>query len=673
MLEGWTYSEEINKRILEKGEQDYEIERKEKETAEAPRCIKIKKKLRKIRKDFADYMEFIVTCILFTIVWIVIEIVTFPWWLPKSIRSQYLKFKEWRQNGYKKPIVGNGPYPKNFTVEPLRCGENNLPFVFSRSYFIYVETEYNEPLNRYIRQHIDEIRQRSDERYFKFIYIPEIKNLTDKELALAFPYEKNLLTENAIQKIRQLTTADFTDAFIKATGIERDNLKCGFLRLARYCDSGGIHKKDIDYTKGMTFAYADFSNIQEDNFPGAFEDLFFHFVELTHEGLYCVVKVKYPQNAAQFSEKYGLSSDSADKLFEEEAEKMRLISDEIRERIEILRQGGYMELLLHTIGEDLIKQLANTPNTNKQLSRIRITDDIRILLTDLDNQEVKMPTLARTLYVFYLRHTEGVEFKQLSEYQNELCAIYRMASNRRDDAKLKATISRLVNPTENKVNECASRIKEGFTSIMDDYHAKKYYLTGKRVNYSRPNSYEKNRIDYFVDLLKKVELPRELVEYPECLLQLPMEKEPDKDLKIRQEQIYSHRLDQMESLMRKFLDKNSIKMQPQDYAPQELRNAIDDMLKLDPFNYLAHFYRGIICCNPKECKTSIQENTILLEHDEYIWNIAYINRAEAYLYAKEYENGLNDINNYFNSIQRDKNNDAEAQRIKRLLLLKRWF
>ena len=404
MFEGWTYTKEKDKSILEKREKDYEREkkekRKEKEAAEAPRTIMIKKKFLEFRDNLADYMEFIGTCILFTLVWIVFEIATFPWWFPKSVRTHYLKFKKWRQNGYKKPISGNGPYPKNFKVEPLRCDENNLPFVFSRSYFIYVETEYNEPLNKYIRQHIDEIRQKADERHFKFIYIPEINNLTDKELALAFPYDKNLLTENAIQKIRQLTTADFTNAFIKATGIERDKLKSGFMRLARYCDSGGMHKKDIDYTKGMKFAYADFSNITEEKFDSAFEDLFFHFVEFTHDGLYCIVKVKYPKNAAQESEKYGQSSDSADKLFDEEAEKMRLISDEIRERIEILRQGGYMELLLHTIGEDLIKQLANTPSTNQQLSRLRITDDIRILLTDLDNQEVKMPTLARTLYVF---------------------------------------------------------------------------------------------------------------------------------------------------------------------------------------------------------------------------------------------------------------------------------
>ena len=97
------------------------------------------------------------------------------------------------------------------------------------------------------------------------------------------------------------------------------------------------------------------------------------------------------------------------------------------------------------------------------------------------------------------------------------------------------------------------------------------------------------------------------------------------------------------------------------------KQAANAVLEIDQYNYLAHFYLGILYCNKTEYATSIKENTIVLEHDDYLWNTAYVNRAEAYLYAKEYDKGLADIESYFNSVYRDKDSDKEAMRIRKLL------
>lgn len=85
-----------------------------------------------------------------------------------------------------------------------------------------------------------------------------------------------------------------------------------------------------------------------------------------------------------------------------------------------------------------MKQINDSRKTATPLMHITVADDLRIFIPELDNREVKMPSLARALYVFYLRHKEGVEFKFLSEFTEEIFSLYRLASNRLDDARLRA-------------------------------------------------------------------------------------------------------------------------------------------------------------------------------------------------------------------------------------------
>ena len=132
---------------------------------------------------------------------------------------------------------------------------------------------------------------------------------------------------------------------------------------------------------------------------------------------------EYPLDDRQESELHGNQSDASDYSFYYDQKKMQDVAEEIRERVEILKQGGYIELLLHTLGEDLVKQINDSRKTATPLMHITVADDLRIFIPELDNREVKMPSLARALYVFYLRHKEGVEFKFLSEFTEEMFSL----------------------------------------------------------------------------------------------------------------------------------------------------------------------------------------------------------------------------------------------------------
>lgn len=343
--------------------------------------------------------------------------------------------------------------------------------------------------------------------------------------------------------------------------------------------------------------------------------------------------------------------------------------------MEILRQGGYIELLLHTLGADLVKQIKDSRKTATPLMHLNISDNLRIFIPELDNREMKMPALARALYVFYLRHEEGVEFKFLSEFTEELFSLYRLASNRLDDSRLRATVDSLVNPTENKINECVSRIKTAFLSVMDEYAARNYCLQMRSKEFRR-EAPEEGKVKLFKDMAKYISLPRHLVSYPDAVRQVPVIKGSSFLDRCLREEEFDRRCDIMAEAVNNItnLDNNKslFGRKKREAEKQRLRSELVEasmaVLEMQPNNFLAHFNLGEAYCNAVDFDKSIHENTMLIEHDAYTWNASYINRAEAYLYAGEYDKGLADINSYSNSLRRWKEGDEEADRIKALLM-----
>lgn len=149
-------------------------------------------------------------------------------------------------------------------------------------------------------------------------------------------------------------------------------------------------------------------------------------------------------------------------------EKEQEIAKEILDRLEKLRCMGLNNLILNQI---LFPEI--------QLSHLKITANYQIYLSDYGDYEIKMPTLSKTLYFLYLRHPEGIPFKRLSEYKKELYDIYNRITTRSDTEAMQGSIDKLVDATENSVNEKCSRIRMAFVQHIDETIAKHYYITTK--------------------------------------------------------------------------------------------------------------------------------------------------------------------------------------------------
>lgn len=120
-----------------------------------------------------------------------------------------------------------------------------------------------------------------------------------------------------------------------------------------------------------------------------------------------------------------------------------------------------------------------------KLSRMQITRNGKILLTDfLDNEsnqpkEVKMDSLTKMLYFFFLKHPEGVRIKEVGDYMAELMHLYMGITGRDDKEAIRASILGHVDPFGNSINVSMSRIKAAFKNQMDESVARFYWVEGK--------------------------------------------------------------------------------------------------------------------------------------------------------------------------------------------------
>ena len=170
----------------------------------------------------------------------------------------------------------------------------------------------------------------------------------------------------------------------------------------------------------------------------------------------------------------------ADERFDDD---IYLIGKEIKDRIAQLRSRGLSTLAIRKlIGDD-----ADKPG------KLLIDKHNKLILTDFGNKEIKLEPLHKAVFFLFLRHPEGIYFKDLGNYREELGAIYREITGRDDLAGIQDSINKLTDPFNNSINEKCARIKNAFVSEFREEVAQWYFIDGNRG--------EK----------KTIKLPRELV------------------------------------------------------------------------------------------------------------------------------------------------------------------
>ena len=113
-----------------------------------------------------------------------------------------------------------------------------------------------------------------------------------------------------------------------------------------------------------------------------------------------------------------------------------------------------------------------------------------------------MTPLPKAVFLLFLKHPEGIIFKCLPDYREELKDIYfRLKPSAWSVASI-LSVEDVTDPFNNSINEKCARIREAFVRHFDEHLAKNYFITGKR---GEP---------------KKIILPRKLVKYDDEIASL---------------------------------------------------------------------------------------------------------------------------------------------------------
>ena len=111
--------------------------------------------------------------------------------------------------------------------------------------------------------------------------------------------------------------------------------------------------------------------------------------------------------------------------------------------------------------------------------RIRITKDLRILLPDRFDTEIRLRPLVKTVFLLFLRHPEGIRFGDLQDYRKELMELYMGISRRSSRELAEQSIDRLTDPKDNSIHEKAANLAAALARYFRPDRLPAYTLTGK--------------------------------------------------------------------------------------------------------------------------------------------------------------------------------------------------
>lgn len=157
------------------------------------------------------------------------------------------------------------------------------------------------------------------------------------------------------------------------------------------------------------------------------------------------------------------------------------LMEEVKERVNKLKDYGMSEA-------EITSLLFCSQSQPQKL----VIKNYKIFLGD-EQKEVRMEPIVRAVYLLFLKHPEGIKFKDLPDYRQELCAIYNKVRPWGLTDRAIRSIEDVTNPVLNSINEKCARIRKVFLSLLDSRMAENYCIRGKRGE------------------AKRISLPRELV------------------------------------------------------------------------------------------------------------------------------------------------------------------
>lgn len=332
--------------------------------------------------------------------------------------------------------------------------------IFARLHMSYDKVVYYDPqgtseFSSHIETHLHETKEWFGRRKYEFVYIPDLcSSITEQQIRYLIPNWKG----EPIQRIGNDWLKERLDE-------DSEGIGAGFLRL--------------ENARQHTYRFFPLAPLMRQSFDEQLK----HYATLLRKRRTSsddsICSITEPADGDGLYSVYEKKLSLADEKFSEES-----INREVKKLVKQLHKEGFEEFVLRCM----------VPIDDK-LSRIVITPNYGIVLPDYGDTHIEMKPLPKSIFLLFLRHKEGIYFKDLVDYRDELRELYVKITNRTNPDTINKSIAKVVDPTENAINENCSRIREAFLKHIDEHLARKYYITGHKAG------------------VKRITLPRELVEW----------------------------------------------------------------------------------------------------------------------------------------------------------------
>jgi len=344
---------------------------------------------------------------------------------------------------------------------------------------VFIEEFKDEVLNDYLHDNYEDLCRRFKEKGMRFIYFPVLKDRLSempKEtyafLKYRIPYLYNLsdieIEDLVSSFIQDIDVQAFYSYFVNLLELPYFKRPC-LLRSM----SGGWRSSEHKYT----YKHIEYESKEE------LDELFDRYFKQ--------LRIPDDEEGVMYRKAKPPSEYDSDFYFFKDAFKD---DPEFKEKIDKLKdQGSYGVLaeaivyILATMKEsrpDLLHKIQPIINRKTLASKaqlfspILIDKDYKIFLTEYGNREIKLHSLSKTVYLFFLKNPNGVRFKELYMHKSELMELYFQISPKSDTDSMRQSIDDLVDMTNPSLNQKCSRIRQEIRSIIDEPLASYYYING---------------------------------------------------------------------------------------------------------------------------------------------------------------------------------------------------
>ena len=117
--------------------------------------------------------------------------------------------------------------------------------------------------------------------------------------------------------------------------------------------------------------------------------------------------------------------------------------------------------------------------------RVLVNGDMKIVLPEYDEMEIKMPAMCRTLYILFMKQrkmgNEGIVLKNIDEFRDEIIDIYSIVKPGANEDIVTMSVNNLCDPLGDSLNQTISRINRCIKNVITDKElVKKYMIKGNR-------------------------------------------------------------------------------------------------------------------------------------------------------------------------------------------------